>query len=156
MALNVDQNPPPSFPICRTSNIYLQMSMYVYLLSGFLLFQTSIEGPQRIPVSQQSQLAVVTPTPHQRVLGVSNGPQRVQRPVGHQKSLTHVSAVKSTPHASQNVDPQRQKKSSALQPKRVSQQVPPKTNVPKVAPEAAKKPEPEKVPSRSYSSSANI
>uniref|UniRef100_A0A672GW88 non-specific serine/threonine protein kinase n=1 Tax=Salarias fasciatus TaxID=181472 RepID=A0A672GW88_SALFA len=48
----------------------------------------SSEGPKRIPVSQQSRLVpktVATPRDHQRVLGVSNGPQRIQRPVSQQK-----------------------------------------------------------------------
>lgn len=104
-------------------------------------------------MSQHSQLAVVTPTPHQRVLGVSNGPQRIQRPVSHQKSLTHVcNAVKSTQHSNQNIDPQSQKNTPALQPKQVSQQIPPKVNV---AQEAAKKPGPENLQSKSYSSTNN-
>lgn len=107
-------------------------------------------------MSQQSEIAVVTPTPYQRVLGVSNGPQRIQRPVSHQKSLTHVcDAVKSTQYTNQNVDPQSQKKSSALQPKQIYQQIPPKTNVPKVTQEAAKQPEPEKLQSKSDSNSIN-
>ncbi|XP_037642043.1 aurora kinase A [Sebastes umbrosus] len=98
-------------------------------------------GPKRIPVSQQSQTAVVTPTPHQRVLGVSNGPQRVQRSMTHQKSASHVSvAVKSTQPADQNVNPATQNGNRAPQPKRVSQQSQPKTNVAKVNPELAKPP----------------
>ncbi|MBN3298140.1 AURAA kinase, partial [Amia calva] len=43
------------------------------------------DGPKRVPVSQSRQGAAVTPS--QRVLGVSNGPQRVQRPVGQNKPL---------------------------------------------------------------------
>uniref|UniRef100_H3CNL6 non-specific serine/threonine protein kinase n=1 Tax=Tetraodon nigroviridis TaxID=99883 RepID=H3CNL6_TETNG len=78
--------------------------------------ESSGEGPKRIPVSQQPEMAVVTPTPYQRVLGVSNGPQRVQRPVSHQKPLAH--------------------------------QIPPKANVPKATQEAAKQPEPEKLPNK--------
>lgn len=106
-------------------------------------------------MSQQSEIAVVTPTPYQRVLGVSNGPQRIQRPVSHQKSLTRVcDVVKSTQYTNQNVDPQNQKKSCALQPKQIYQQIPPKTNVPN-AQEAAKRPEPEKLQSKSDSHSAN-
>ncbi|XP_070758935.1 aurora kinase A isoform X1 [Enoplosus armatus] len=99
------------------------------------------DGPKRIPVSQQSQMAVVTPTQHQRVLGVSNGPQRIQRPVSHQKPVSHVSlAVKSTRPADQNSNPAIQKGNPAPQPKRSSQQIQPKTNVPKVNPEPAKPP----------------
>ncbi|XP_044076562.1 aurora kinase A [Siniperca chuatsi] len=99
------------------------------------------DGPKRIPVSQQSQMAVVTPTQHQRVLGVSNGPQRIQRPVSHQKPVSHVSvAVKSIRPADQNANPATQKANPAPQPKCGSQQNQPKTNVPKVNPEPAKPP----------------
>lgn len=92
-------------------------------------------------MSQQSKMTVVTPTPHQRVLGMSNGPQRVQRPVSHQKPVTHVSvAVKSTHNADQNVNPDTRKGNPALQPRQASQQNQPKTNVPKVNPEPAKPP----------------
>ncbi|XP_051270364.1 aurora kinase A [Dicentrarchus labrax] len=95
-------------------------------------------GPKRIPVSQ-SQMAVVTPTQHQRVLGMSNGPQRIQRPVSHQKPVSHVSvAVKSTHPVDQNVNPATQKGNPVPQSKCVSQQNQSKTNVPKVNPEPAK------------------
>ncbi|XP_068567836.1 aurora kinase A isoform X2 [Cebidichthys violaceus] len=98
-------------------------------------------GPKRIPVSQQSQMTAVTPTPHQRVLGVSNGPQRIQRPMTHQKSASHVSvAVKSTHPTDQNVNPATQNGNRVPQPKRVSQQIQPKTVVPKVNLEPAKPP----------------
>lgn len=110
-------------------------------------------------MSQQSEIAVVKPTTYQRVLGVSNGPQRVQRPVSQQKSLPHLcDTVKSTQYPNQNVDPQSQKKSSALQPKQIYQQIPAKPNVPavpKVTQEAAKQPEPEKLQSKSDSNSPN-
>ncbi|XP_023150231.2 aurora kinase A [Amphiprion ocellaris] len=96
------------------------------------------DGPKRVPVSQQSQTvqrSVVTPTQHQRVLGMSNGPQRIQRPVSHQKPVSHVPfAVKSTHTADQNVNPATQ--NPAPQPKSVSQQHQPKTHVPKVKPES--------------------
>ncbi|XP_031157965.1 aurora kinase A [Sander lucioperca] len=97
------------------------------------------DGPKRIPVSQQSQIAVVTPTPHHRVLGVSNGPQRIQRPMSHQKPASHASvAIKSTHPANQNVNPSTH--DSPL-PKRVSQQNQPKTqDMRKVNPELAKPP----------------
>nr|XP_046239168.1 aurora kinase A [Scatophagus argus] len=99
------------------------------------------DGPKRIPVSQQSQMAVVTPTQHQRVLGVSNGPQRIQRPLSHQKPVSQVSvAVKSTHHTDQNVNPATQKGNPAPQPKHASQQDRPKLSVPKVNPELAKMP----------------
>ncbi|XP_033994712.1 aurora kinase A [Trematomus bernacchii] len=103
--------------------------------------KTSMDGPKRIPVSQQSQSAVVAPPPHQRVLGLSNGPQRIQRPMSHQKSASHVSvAVKSANPADQNGNPTTQSRSRAMQPKRVSQQIQPKAIVPKVNPEPAKPP----------------
>ncbi|XP_069035544.1 aurora kinase A isoform X2 [Lepisosteus oculatus] len=41
------------------------------------------DGPKRVPVSQNKQAGVSTSS--QRALGVSNGPQRVQRPAGPQK-----------------------------------------------------------------------
>ncbi|XP_071350750.1 aurora kinase A [Trachinotus anak] len=100
------------------------------------------EGPKRIPVSQQSQMtqmAVVTPTQHQRVLGVSNGPQRIQRPVSHQKPVSHASfAVKSTQPSDQNVNPATQNSNPAPQPKPSSQQNQPKTQVAKANSEVAK------------------
>lgn len=113
----------------------------------FLKFQSSGEGPKRIPVSQQSHLAVVTPTP--RVLGVSNGPQRIQRPVSHQKSLTHVCHTVKSTHSNQNFDPQSKKSNPAQQSKHVSQQIPPKINVPNAAQPTAKQPEPDKMQSKS-------
>lgn len=98
--------------------------------------------PKRIPVSQQphmTQKGVVTP--NQRVLGVSNGPQRIQRPVSHQKPVSHVSiAVKSTHSSDQNVNPVTQNVNPAPQPKAGSQQNHPKTNVPKVNTESVKPP----------------
>ncbi|KAF3856568.1 hypothetical protein F7725_017291 [Dissostichus mawsoni] len=99
--------------------------------------KTSMDGPKRIPTSQQSQSAVVAPPPHQRVLGLSNGPQRIPRPMSHQKPPSHFSVVvKSANPADQNVNPT----SRAMQPKRVSQQIQPKAVVPKVNPEPAKPP----------------
>lgn len=105
--------------------------------------QSNGDGPKRIPVSQQSQMtqkAVVTPTPHQRVLGVSNGPLRIQRPVSHQKPASHVSlAVKPMQPSDQNVNPAIQNV-NAPQLKPSSQQNQPKTDVPKVNQESAKPP----------------
>ncbi|XP_068450421.1 aurora kinase A [Clinocottus analis] len=111
--------------------------------------KASGDGPKRIPVSQQSHMAVGGQTPHQRVLGVSNGPQRVQRPMTHQKPASHVSAaVKSAYPTGQNVNPATQTGNRAAQPKRVSQQIQPKTNAPKGNLELAKPPsEPAKPPS---------
>uniref|UniRef100_A0A3B4Y2E5 non-specific serine/threonine protein kinase n=1 Tax=Seriola lalandi dorsalis TaxID=1841481 RepID=A0A3B4Y2E5_SERLL len=87
------------------------------------------EGPKRIPVLQQSQMtqmAVVTPTQHQRVLGVSNGPQRIQRP--------------STQPSDQNVNPATKNVNPAPQPKPGSQQIQPKTHMAKVNSENTKPP----------------
>lgn len=94
-------------------------------------------GPKRVPVSQQSQKSVVTPTPHQRVLGLSNGPQRLQRPASHHKPVAHVPAVKST-NPDQNVNPDAHKGNPALQSKHYSSETNPKTHVPKVNLEPAK------------------
>ncbi|KAM4612543.1 aurora kinase A [Polymixia lowei] len=98
----------------------------------------SSNGPKRVPVSytQTTQKPVVTPTHTQRVLGLSNGPQRIQRPVSHQKPVCHVSAaIKST---DQNVNPATQNVKPATQPKASTQQSQPKTNVPKGKPEPTK------------------
>ncbi|XP_053172122.1 aurora kinase A [Scomber japonicus] len=89
------------------------------------------DGPKRIPVSQHSQMtqkALLTPTPPQQVLGVSNGPKRIQRPVSQQKPVSHVGVVKSMCPGDQNVNP-------ATQPKPGSQQ---KMTEPKVKPERTK------------------
>lgn len=70
--------------------------------------KVSRDGPMRIPVSQKPQTtpkALVTQTSHQRVLGVSNGPQRIQKPISTQKSVSHVSAAKHVNPADQNVNP---------------------------------------------------
>lgn len=97
--------------------------------------KSTSDGPKRIPVLQQSQpiqKAVVTPTPHQRVLGVSNGPQRVQRPMSHQKPVSNLPAtVKSTHPADQNVNPATQNVNAATQLKPSTQQKQLKTQAPK-------------------------
>ncbi|XP_047437988.1 aurora kinase A [Mugil cephalus] len=112
--------------------------------------KSNSDGPKRIPVSQQPQRiqkAVVTPTPHQRVLGVSNGPQRVlgvsngpqrvQRPVSHQKPVSHGSVVvKHTNPADQNVNPL----NPAPQPKTLPPQNQPQKQVSRVTPESTKPP----------------
>lgn len=102
--------------------------------------QANGNGPKRIPLPQQGQMKAVTPTPHQRVLGLSNGPQRIQRPVSHQKPVAHVSAVKSSNHPDQNVNPDTRKGTPALQPKHDTSQNQTKANMPKVNPEPAKQP----------------
>lgn len=106
--------------------------------------QSNGDGPKRIPVTQQTQMTqkvVVTPTPHQRVLGVSNGPLRIQRPVSHQKPASHVSvAVKPTQPSDQNVNPATQNVNPTPQLRPSSQQNQPKTDVPKVNQESAKPP----------------
>ncbi|KAJ8358914.1 hypothetical protein SKAU_G00154390 [Synaphobranchus kaupii] len=53
--------------------------------------KSNIRGPERVPVMQKGHKAVDTPS--QRVLGVSNGPQRVQRPPGEQPT-SHASRTK--------------------------------------------------------------
>lgn len=100
----------------------------------FFRLQSNGDGPKRVPVSHQSQVvqkAVVTPTQHQRVLGVSNGPQRVQRPVSQQKPVSHISvAAKHTPSGDQNVNPATVKQTHAPLPKPESQHNQPKPHVP--------------------------
>lgn len=102
------------------------------------------DGPKRVPVSHQSQVAqkaVVTPTQHQRVLGVSNGPQRVQRPVSQQKPVSHVSvAAKHTPSGDQNGNPAAVKQTPAQLPKPASQHNQPKPHVSSGHSELAKPP----------------
>ncbi|CAJ1050371.1 aurora kinase A [Xyrichtys novacula] len=108
----------------------------------------NIDGPKRVPTSQQTQMTSVAVTPsasaQHRVLGVSNGPQRIQRPVSHQKPVSHVPVTsKSRNPTNQNVNPATH--SGTSQPKRGPQQNQPKTNEPKVNSEPAKPPsEPEK------------
>ncbi|XP_062328259.1 aurora kinase A [Osmerus eperlanus] len=72
----------------------------------------SIEGPKRVPVSQTSCKPVWTPKPTQRVLGVSNGPQRIPKPPGQQqKPATQgqtpktMNQPKTVNHGNQNVNP---------------------------------------------------
>lgn len=85
------------------------------------------------------QKDVVTPTPHQRVLGVSNGPKRIQRPVSHQKPVSHVSIVtKSTHPANQNVNPAAQKVNPAPSLRPAAQQNQQKMRVPSANPESEK------------------
>lgn len=100
------------------------------------------EGPKRIPVSQQShvvQKAVVTPT--QQVLCASNGPQRVQRPASHQKTVSHVSVAIKSPHpGDQNVNPTTQIMTPASQPKPGPQQNQPETPVPIAKPDLSNPP----------------
>ncbi|XP_036387674.1 aurora kinase A [Megalops cyprinoides] len=69
--------------------------------------KTSSEGPKRVPV-QSSHKPVATPS--QRVLCVSNGPQRVQRPVSQQKPISHAPRTQATQPGDQNTQ------SSQLQP----------------------------------------
>ncbi|XP_024125908.1 aurora kinase A [Oryzias melastigma] len=102
------------------------------------------DGPRRIPVSQQHQIvpkAVVTPTSHQRVLGVSNGPQRIQRPVSHQKPVSHVAFTNKSSHpGDQNVNPATLNAHPAPPAKPVSQQNQPKTQVLGANPDLSKPP----------------
>ncbi|XP_029358535.1 aurora kinase A [Echeneis naucrates] len=99
------------------------------------------DGPKRIPVSQSqvTQMAVVPPTQHQRVLGMSNGPQRIQRPVSQPKPVPHNSAaVKVTQPSDQNVNPATPNVNPAPQPKPGSLQNQPKTHSSKGNHELAK------------------
>ncbi|CAN9511846.1 unnamed protein product [Ophioblennius macclurei] len=104
----------------------------------------SSEGPQRIPVLQQSRLVpktVATPNPQQRVLGVSNGPQRIQRPASQRKPVLSVSALSRSKLASnQNVNPATQNVTPEPQPKPASQLTQPKTHMPTENAESTKPP----------------
>uniref|UniRef100_A0A1A8QY93 non-specific serine/threonine protein kinase n=8 Tax=Nothobranchius TaxID=28779 RepID=A0A1A8QY93_9TELE len=109
--------------------------------------KSSGDGPSRVPVSRNSK-AVVTPT-QPRVLGVSNGPQRVQRPVSHKKPVSQVSVVKSNQPSDQNANPATPC-SNPPQPKPVSQQNQPKTHVPSAKPpsDPAKQAKPQNKPAK--------
>ncbi|KAK2889687.1 hypothetical protein Q8A67_015062 [Cirrhinus molitorella] len=63
----------------------------------------SAVGPKRVPVPQSAQKPVTTP--HTRVLGTAQGPQRVQRPVSQQKPIGVQVPVKTTCPGDQNVNP---------------------------------------------------
>lgn len=110
----------------------------------FFFLQSTSDGPKRIPVLQQSQViqkAVVTPTEHLRVLGVSNGPQRVQRPVSHQKPVSNLPfTVKSAHPADQNVNPTAQNVNPSPHLKPICQQNQLKAQAPKVKLESNKTP----------------
>ncbi|KAJ7998876.1 hypothetical protein DPEC_G00209520 [Dallia pectoralis] len=75
------------------------------------------DGPKRVPVSQSSgHKPVAYATPRQQVLGPSNGPQRILRPVTQQKMVTPTPLIKSTTqppqsgnHKGNPVQPQNQK-----------------------------------------------
>lgn len=70
--------------------------------------QTNGYGPKRVPVSHaQTTPKAATPMSHApRVLGVSNGPQRIQRPAASQKPAPAVPAgVKPAYAADQNMNP---------------------------------------------------
>ncbi|KAJ0023336.1 hypothetical protein NQD34_003235 [Periophthalmus magnuspinnatus] len=82
--------------------------------------KTKFDGPMRVPVSQHSQMP-------QRVMGVSNGPLRLQRPATHQKPVSHVPAVMKPMSANgQNINPLAQNVHPMSQQKTSSQPNPPK------------------------------
>lgn len=82
--------------------------------------KTKCDGPMRVPVSQQSHMP-------QRVVGVSHGPQRIQRPLSHQKPVSHVSAVvKPMSTNGQNINPVNQSENPLPQQKAGSQPNPSK------------------------------
>ncbi|KPP63338.1 aurora kinase A-B-like, partial [Scleropages formosus] len=74
----------------------------------------SSEGPRRVPVLQSSHKSAATPS--QRVLGVSNGPQRVQRPQSQQKLPPNAPSSKATQACDKNVNQPKSKESSAPEP----------------------------------------
>lgn len=126
----------------------------------------SDEGPKRVTVSHPSLAAsktLATPAQPQRVLGVSNGPPRIQRPVSHQKPAAHVAVVAKSKHpADQNVKPAAQNATPAPQPKPAAKPSQPKTHVPKVdsagtktQTESAKQEKPQSKPAKSDQYSAS-
>ncbi|XP_048879116.1 aurora kinase A [Brienomyrus brachyistius] len=60
----------------------------------------SSEVPRRVPISQSSHMPAKAQP--QRVLGASNGPQRVQRPIGPQKSVPCAPSSKAAQAGEQN------------------------------------------------------
>lgn len=101
----------------------------------FLSFQLPEDGPMRIPISHQSHMAskhLVAPSHQpQRILSVSNGPQRCVQPLRHNKSAPQLpSATRSAQPADQNVKPATTNVN--LQPNFAVQRSQPKMNEPKV------------------------
>ncbi|CAG5979284.1 unnamed protein product [Menidia menidia] len=125
------------------------------------------EGPKRISVSKQSNgVPKAAVTPVQRVLCPPNGPQRIQRPVSHQKTTSSVSVVmKNTNPRDQNVNPASQKINPTPQqttPKTGYQQNQQEMRVHSVNPDSAKPPsesgkqeKPSNKPTKSDQSSAS-
>ncbi|CAL8340250.1 unnamed protein product [Merluccius merluccius] len=100
-----------------------------------VMLQTNIHGPKRVPVSHtQTTPKSDAPAGHTpRVLGESNGPQRVQRPASHPKPVAHVDAVVKPAYAAdQNMNPVAQHKPSV-------QSSQPKPKATKVNPGPAKR-----------------
>ncbi|XP_072517938.1 aurora kinase A [Salminus brasiliensis] len=62
------------------------------------------DGPKRVPVTQGFHKPLPTPS-HTHVLGVSQGPQRVQRPRSQVKPAVNGSSVKTLSGGDQNVSP---------------------------------------------------
>ncbi|XP_061112648.1 aurora kinase A [Conger conger] len=71
----------------------------------------SSEGPRRVPVSLAAQSPAVPQPP--RVLGLSNGPQRVQRPTSPQKGLPHGHRSQSAKSSAPGAPPTRAETSAA-------------------------------------------
>ncbi|XP_019716695.1 aurora kinase A isoform X1 [Hippocampus comes] len=93
------------------------------------------DGPMRIPISHQSHMAskhLIAPSHQpQRILSVSNGPQRCVQPLRHNKSAPQLPSVtRSAQPADQNVKPATTNVN--LQPKLAVQRSQPKMNEPKV------------------------
>ncbi|XP_018597792.2 aurora kinase A [Scleropages formosus] len=83
-------------------------------IQGAQIGKPSSEGPRRVPVLQSSHKSAATPS--QRVLGVSNGPQRVQRPQSQQKLPPNAPSSKATQACDKNVNQPKSKESSAPEP----------------------------------------
>ncbi|XP_051996207.1 aurora kinase B-like [Xyrauchen texanus] len=107
-------------------------------------------GPKRVPVAQGVQKPVTTP--HTRVLGMAQGPQRIQRPASQQKPVTPTVPVKTSCPGDQNIHPEQSK--TPLQNK--PQQNQPKPNVQNAvtAAESSKQDKPPQTPANAMSNSA--
>ncbi|KAG9266270.1 aurora kinase C-like [Astyanax mexicanus] len=105
------------------------------------------DGPKRIPVTQSCHKPVPTPS-HTHVLGVSQGPQRVQRPKSQNKPAVNVPSVKTLTSADQNIRPTQPQPAPATQaqPKQLQQQSQPKptANIKPVNAAAAEPSKPDK------------
>ncbi|CAL8402885.1 unnamed protein product [Arctogadus glacialis] len=100
---------------------------------------TSNMGPKRVPVAQTTRKSGNPASHTPRVLGMVNGPQRIQRPMSQQKPVSHVATVvKPSYAADQNRNPVTPNVNPAMQQKPSVQSGQAKPKATKVDPEPAK------------------